>query len=64
MGLGGVLGLECLRIKYEILGQASTLLPIDTDSLQQFDKMHGQSMDKILLTQHNMDIEHVIMSSM
>ena len=35
----------------KILGQASTMLPIDIDSLQKLDKMHGQSMDKISLTQ-------------
>ena len=49
MGLGRAQGLNRLRI---ILGQASTLLLIDIDSLQQLDKMYGQSMDKISLTQH------------
>ena len=52
MGLGGALGLNCPRIRYKILGQASTSLPIDIDLLQKFDTMHGQSMDKISLTQH------------
>ena len=52
MGLGGALGLNCLRIRYKIVGQPSTLLPIDTDSLQKLNKIHGQSMDKISLTQH------------
>ena len=52
MGLGRAQGLNRLRIRYKTLGQASTLLPIDIDSLQQLDKMHGQSMDKISLTLH------------
>ena len=52
MRLSGALGLNRLRIRHKILGQVSTLLPIDIDSLQQLDKMHGQSMDKIWLTQH------------
>ena len=52
MGLGGALGLNCLRTRHKILGQASTMLPIDINSLQKLDKVHGQSMDKILLTQH------------
>ena len=46
MGLGRAQGLSRLRIGYKILGQASTLLPIDIDLLQQLDKMHGQSMTK------------------
>ena len=40
-------------VRYKILGQASTLLPLDIDSLQQLDKMHGQNMaDSAYITSH------------
>ena len=37
-----------------ILWQAPVLLPINIDSLQKFDKMYGQAVGKILLSQHIM----------
>lgn len=49
----GAQDLDLLRIRCKTLGQASILLPIDNESLQQLNKMHGQSMGKIFLSQYN-----------
>lgn len=51
-GVGMAQVLSCLRITFSILGQAPILLPIDINSLQQLDKMYGQSISKVLLNQH------------
>ena len=52
MGQCGAQGLNRLRIRFEILGQAAIQLLIDIDSLQQLNRMQGQSTGEILLSQH------------
>lgn len=47
------------ELDYKVLEQAPFLLPINTNWLQQLDKVCGQSMGKILLNQLTL---HVIMS--
>ena len=48
----GAQDLNRLIIRFEIWGQAAILLFIDIDSLQQLNRMHGQSMGEISLSQH------------
>ena len=48
----GAQDLNRLIIRFEIWGQAAILLFIDIDSLQQLNRMHGQSTSGILLSQH------------